>query len=142
MIAIFKYGAKEMATTVGYTRSRMRMITTSEYQTYLTTGETTGVYGYDRSVKWQDSEGNKLTETKDGQTIQGVYNSRAAKLCTDYAEQMKKWDMLILESSKTGSADFVSIDNGNTNDLLSGDYVNLYMGNGFGTMFKVYDRQK
>ena len=141
-----------MATTVGYTRSRMRMFTTSEYQTYLTTGETTGVYGYDRSVKWQDSEGNKLTETKDGQTIQGVYNSQAAKLCTNYAEQMKKWDMLILESSKTGLADYVSIqmsDNGNTvtgyhcnNDLLSGDYVNLYMGNGFGTMFKVYDRQK
>ena len=160
MISIFKFGAKEMPTSAGYSRSRMRLFNTrADYEAYLTTGKLkdgSSYYGYDRSVDWttKASEFGETEQEKQvfagfgaklGKYNEGFYAGPGAREVIynmAYGTMFNNEDLaksFTFESSSTGTADYVSSSNFNK-DVLTGEYVNLYLPNGFGTIFQTWDR--
>ena len=161
MISIFKFGAKEMPTSAGYSRSRMRLFNTrADYEAYLSTGKladgTSTHYGYDRSIDWTKKASNfgKTEQEKQvfaglsaqlGKYNEGFYAGPGARKCMfnmAYGSSTGNPDLassFTFESSSTGVADYVNSENFNK-DVLTGEYVNLYLPNGFGAIFQTWDR--
>lgn len=156
MISIFKFGAKEMPKSAGYSRSRMRLFNTrADYEAYLSTGKladgTSTHYGYDRSIDWTKKASDfatNETETavfKNLDAIGGFFNGPGARKCMfnmAYGSSTGNSDLassFTFESSSTGVADYVNSSNFNK-DVLTGEYVNLYLPNGFGAIFQTWDR--
>lgn len=146
MILIYKWGDKGVATD-GSTRGYVRVFNTEEeYTNYYNTTDLEArkaiTNGYDRTVDW--SKGTTISFKNDNYkgsgVFAGVYNNTNALMAEQLPGLTKDGLPWVFENSKTGHGNlFNAGDAGCVNDA---DYVNLYMSNGFGTMFKMYDRKK
>ncbi len=142
MVLIYKWGDKGLPTGGGITRGYCRMFDDkTEYDKYYglngQTKDTTVTYGWDRSINWFEN-----TALSASQSIPGKYNGNAA--FTNLTNMIASGEQYRFENSSTG---YNSIIPGTEDearehlDVYSGDYLNLYLSNGFGTMFEMYDRQ-
>lgn len=140
MLLIYKHGEKKMA-EAGYSRGYMRVFdTVADYSSYYnedTKGKLadgTTYYGYDRTIDWTQT-------TNVGQIVQGKYsgpgawgnmaNMLANASTPGNAEQIR------LENSTTGHSNSIQLgDSG----VYTGNWTNIYMSNGFGSIFKIFDR--
>ncbi|MGN0961665.1 MAG: hypothetical protein ACI4PF_05675 [Christensenellales bacterium] len=135
MILIYKHGKKEMASG-GFSRGYCRLFDTrQDYENYYQEGvlaDGSAYYGYDRSIDW-----TKTTSAM-GKEITGQYSGPAAlanliNMFTSSSPETARY-----ENSSTGVSDDVASGN---KDIYEGDYLNLYMSNGFGSIFQMFDRK-
>ena len=139
MILIYKHGKKEMA-DAGFSRGYCRAFDSVEdYNSYYATGKLadgSSYYGYDRSIDWTKSNKHLASKGVLGDYAGGAAQANLTSMLNNSeatpAEEMR------YENSTTGISDDVAKINKNT---YGGKYLNLYMSNGFGAMFKMYDRQ-
>lgn len=139
MILIYKHGKKEMA-DAGFSRGYCRAFDSVEdYNSYYATGKLadgSSYYGYDRSIDWTKSNRYLVSKGVLGDYAGGAAQANLTSMLNNSeatpAEEMR------YENSTTGISDDVAKINKNT---YGGKYLNLYMSNGFGAMFKMYDRQ-
>lgn len=132
MIVIFKYGAKEFSTTGEITRGSLNIFNNIEdYNSYKVNGvlaDGSAYYGYNKTMSYDDSDPKNY-----------VYNAKVPK--DNLSNANKTGEFGRFESSATGDAVVVTSSPSVTGaGFAQGDYLNVYLSNGFGTMFKIYNK--